>query len=228
MTAPLVIAIDGPAGAGKSTLARAVAERLGCPHLDTGAMYRAVTLLALRSGAVGDGEAAASLARGMKLEVNGDVLLDGDDVTSAIRSPEVDAAVSEVSSHPLVRAELVARQREWAAEAGGAVVEGRDIGSVVFPDARLKVYLTAHPEERARRRAQQLQRAQQYGQSDELLPEGAADTGAVGEAAAALAKRDDLDSSRAVSPLLVPDGAIVMDSTGRAIDDVVEEVLSYL
>jgi cytidylate kinase len=228
MTAPLVIAIDGPAGSGKSTVARAVAERLGCRHLDTGAMYRAVTLLALRSGAVGDGEAAASLARGMKLEVNGDVLLDGDDVTSAIRSPEVDAAVSEVSSHPLVRAELVARQREWAAEAGGAVVEGRDIGSVVFPDARLKVYLTAHPEERARRRAQQLQRAQQYGQSNELLPEGAADTGAVGEAAAALAKRDDLDSSRAVSPLLVPDGAIVMDSTGRAIDDVVEEVLSYL
>jgi CMP/dCMP kinase len=222
MTPPLVIAIDGPAGSGKSTVARAVADRLGCRHLDTGAMYRAVTLLALRSGAVGDGEAAAALARGMKLEVNGDVLLDGDDVTSAIRSAEVDAAVSEVSSHPLVRAELVARQREWAAEAGGGVVEGRDIGSVVFPDARLKVYLTAHPEERARRRAQQ------FGQSDELMPDGAADGAEVGEAAAALAKRDDLDSSRAASPLLVADGAIVMDSTGRAIDDVVEEVLSYL
>jgi cytidylate kinase len=211
-----VIAIDGPAGSGKSTLARAVAERLGYRHLDTGAMYRAVTLLALRAGVVSDGEACATLARDMTLEVDGIVLLNGEDVTAAIRSPEVDAAVSEVAAHRAVRTELVARQRQWAAESGDVVIEGRDIGSVVFPDARLKVYLTAHPHERARRRAEQ------------LLPPRAGGPVAVAEAAAALSKRDDLDSSRAASPLLVPDGAIVVDSTGRAVDEVVEEVLSYL
>ena len=146
-----VIAIDGPAGSGKSTVARAVAERLGYRHLDTGAMYRAVTLLALRAGAVGDGEATVRLAEDMSLEVNGTVVLNGEDVSVAIRGPDVDAAVSEVSAVPAVRANLVLRQRAWAAEGQGAVVEGRDIGSVVFPDARLKVYLTADPAERARR-----------------------------------------------------------------------------
>jgi len=214
----LVIAIDGPAGAGKSTLARAVAERLGRRHLDTGAMYRAVTLLALRSGVVGDAVRSADLARHMALEVDGAVVLNGEDVTVAIRSPEVDDAVSEVSAHGLVRTELVRRQRQWAAQWGDVVVEGRDIGSVVFPDARLKVYLTAHPIERARRRAEQLPKA----------GAGAEGPIAVGEAGAALSRRDDLDSSRAASPLLVADGAIVVDSTGRAVDEVVEEVLSYL
>jgi cytidylate kinase len=211
-----VIAIDGPAGSGKSTLARAVADRLGYRHLDTGAMYRAVTLLALRRGVVGDDEAAAVLARHMSLEVNGLVVLDGEDVTAAIRSPEVDAAVSEVAAHNLVRAELVVRQRRWADAVAGAVVEGRDIGSVVFPDARLKVYLTAHPEERARRRAEQLP---------------GVDVGSpapLDAAASALARRDRLDSSRTASPLVVADGAIVVDSTGRSVDEVVEEVLSYL
>jgi cytidylate kinase len=216
VTGDLVIAIDGPAGAGKSTLARAVAERLGCPHLDTGAMYRAVTLLALRDGVVADAEAASALAREMTLEVNNAVVLDGEDVTAAIRTPEVDAAVSEVSAHPSVRSELVARQRRWAAESGSAVVEGRDIGSVVFPDARLKVFLTAHPDERARRRAEQ------------LAGVGTGDPVAAGDAVVAISRRDGLDSSRAASPLLVPDGAIVVDSTGRAVADVVEEVLSYL
>jgi cytidylate kinase len=209
----VVIAIDGPAGSGKSTLARAVAARLGYRHLDTGAMYRAVTLLALRSGVVGDDRLSAALARDMALEVDGVVVLNGEDVTEAIRLPDVDASVSEVAAHGSVRAELVARQRQWAAQSGDVVVEGRDIGSVVFPDARLKVYLTAHPEERARRRAEQLTSA------------GAGGKVAVGDA---LSRRDDLDSSRATSPLLVPDGAIVVDSTERAVDEVVEEVLSYL
>jgi cytidylate kinase len=216
VTGDLIIAIDGPAGSGKSTLARAVAEHLGCRHLDTGAMYRAVTLLALRSGVTGDAEAAAALAREMTLAVNGVVVLDGEDVTAAIRTPEVDAAVSEVSAHPAVRSELVARQRRWAAESGGAVVEGRDIGSVVFPDARLKVFLTAHADERARRRAEQLASVERD------------DPVATGDAVAAIARRDGLDSSRAISPLVVPDGAIVVDSTGRPVADVVEEVLSYL
>jgi cytidylate kinase len=212
----LVIAIDGPAGSGKSTLASAVAERLGYRHLDTGAMYRAVTLLAMRSGVEGDGGLSGALARDMVLEVNGIVVLNGEDVTAAIRTPEVDAAVSEVAAHRLVRAELVARQRKWAAQSGDVVIEGRDIGSVVFPDARLKVYLTAHPAERARRRAQQVSSV------------GSGGPFAVGDAVDALSKRDDLDSSRAASPLLVADGAIVVDSTGRAVDEVVEEVLSYL
>jgi cytidylate kinase len=212
----LVIAIDGPAGSGKSTLARAVAERLGYSHLDTGAMYRAVTLLALRSEAVGDAARSAALARDMVLEVDGVVVLNGEDVTLAIRSPDVDAAVSEVAATPSVRAELVARQRKWALESGDAVIEGRDIGSVVFPDASLKVYLTAHPEERARRRAEQLTSVNTAGPV------------AVDDAGAALSRRDDLDAARAASPLLVAEGAIVVDSTGRAIDEVVEEVLSYL
>lgn len=215
--ADVVIAIDGPAGSGKSTLARAVAERLGYRHLDTGAMYRAVTLLALRSGAVGDGKRSGALAREMTLEVDGVVVLNGEDVTLPIRSSAVDAAVSEVAAHRSVRSELVTRQRRWADESeGGIVVEGRDIGSVVFPDARLKVYLTAHPDERARRRAEQ------------LLAPGVGMPVAVDATAAAISKRDDLDSSRTASPLLVADGAIVVDSTGRAVDEVVEEVLSYL
>jgi cytidylate kinase len=208
-----VIAIDGPAGSGKSTLAGAVARRLGYRHLDTGAMYRAVTLLALRAGAVEDAEAAAALARKMDLQLGKVVVVDGEDVTGAIRLPDVDAAVSVVAAHPAVRAELVTRQRQWASDGDGVVVEGRDIGSVVFPEAPLKIYLTAHPEERARRRAEQ-------------VPVSARTE--VGDAVASLARRDHLDSSRSASPLLVPDGAIVVDSTGRSVEEVVEEVLSYL
>jgi cytidylate kinase len=212
-----VIAIDGPGGSGKSTVARAVADRLGYRHLDTGAMYRAVTLLALRAGVVGDEDATVRLAKEMSLEVNGTVVLNGEDVTVAIRRPDVDATVSEVSAEPEVRANLVLRQRQWAAVGDGAVVEGRDIGSVVFPDARLKVYLTADPAERARRRLQQLA---PWGDQDPA-------SGA-GETAASLSRRDDLDTSRSASPLKVADGAIVVDSTGRSVDEVVEEVLSYL
>jgi len=212
-----VIAIDGPGGSGKSTVAKAVAERLGYRHLDTGAMYRAVTLLALRAGVLGDGEATTRLARGMTLDVDGSVILNGEDVTAAIRTPEVDAAVSEVAACPAVRANLVERQRAWARGGGGAVIEGRDIGSVVFPEARLKVYLTADAAERVRRRLLQLG---PWGGDGESSPSG--------ETAASLSRRDDLDTSRAASPLKVADGAIVVDSTGRSVEEVLEEVLSYL
>jgi cytidylate kinase len=197
-----LIAIDGPAGSGKSTVAGALAARLGLERLDTGAMYRAVTLRALREGvALDDADALGAVARSMSLTVGTQVLLDGEDVTAAIRSGEVDAAVSAVAAQPQVRSELVRRQREWWARHGGGVVEGRDIGSVVFPDADLKIFLTADPSERARRR-------EVHG--------------------AVLARRDDLDSSRELSPLLVPEGAIVVDSTGMTIEQVVDEVLSHL
>jgi cytidylate kinase len=212
-----VIAIDGPGGSGKSTVARAVSDRLGYRHLDTGAMYRVVTLLVLRAGLLGDDEATALLARDMDLEVNGTVVLNGEDVSLAIRTPEVDAAVSAVSAIPAVRANLVERQRAWAADGDGAVVEGRDIGSVVFPEAALKVFLTADPAERARRRLEQLA---PWGDEGEIRP--------TEQTASSLARRDDLDTSREASPLKVADGAIVVDSTGRSVDEVVEEVLSYL
>ncbi len=214
-----LIAIDGPAGSGKSTVAAAVAGRLGLARLDTGAMYRAVTLLVLRAGAdPGDAGQAGELAASMVLSLGEQVLLDGEDVTAAIRTPAVDAAVSAVSAHPGVRAELVARQRAWAAAHGGGVVEGRDIGSVVFPDADLKVYLTADPGERARRRVDQRG----------AVPTGLEVAEAPAEALAALAARDAYDSGRPTSPLTVPDGAIVVDSTHLSVDAVVEEVLRHL
>ena len=198
-----VIAIDGPVGSGKSTVARAVARRLGVDYLDTGAMYRSVALAALRRGIdpeTAGGEALAEVAVGLQLDVGERVQLDGEDVTDELRTPEVGRAVSAVAAEPMVREELVRRQRDWARAHGGGVVEGRDIGSVVFPDAELKVFLTASDEERARRRA-------------------------ADEDADALARRDRLDSSRAASPLAVAEGAVVVDSTGRDVDDVVDEIV---
>lgn len=198
-----VIAIDGPAGAGKSTVSRALADRLGIDRLDTGAMYRAVAWAAARDGVdPADAPTVAGLAGRLTMEVGERVEVDGHDVTDAIRSPEVNRTVSVVSANPAVRSELVARQRRWVADRGAGVVEGRDIGSVVLPDADVKVYLTASAEERARRRS---------------------DEGADG-----VARRDRLDSSRAVSPLAVAEGAVVVDTTGRPVDDIVEEVLSWL
>jgi cytidylate kinase len=198
-----VIAIDGPAGSGKSTVSRALAARLGVDRLDTGAMYRAVAWASLdRTIDPGDRDAVAGVARTIEISVGDRVSVDGADVTEAIRGPEVSAAVSAVAANPEVRAVLVRRQREWAAEHGGGVVEGRDIGSVVFPGADLKIYLTASVEERARRR-----------------PEEGAD---------AVARRDRIDSTRPVSPLGVAEGARVIDTTDRSVDDIVEEVVTWL
>jgi 3-phosphoshikimate 1-carboxyvinyltransferase len=199
----LLVAIDGPAGAGKSTVSTAVAKRLGVNRLDTGAMYRAVAALALELGtAPDDNDAVAALAAGSTIEVGEQVTIDGHDVTGLIRSPEVGRAVSVVAANPEVRRHLVERQRAWVRTHGGGVVEGRDIGSVVFPDAELKVYLTASPEERARRR------------HDET-PEG-------------VARRDRIDSTREASPLREAEDAHRLDTTGRSVQDVVEEVLSWL
>ncbi len=199
----LLVAIDGPAGAGKSTVSRAVAERLGLDRLDTGAMYRAVAALALERGTPPeDADAVAALAASATIEVGERVTIDGLDVTGLIRSPEVGRAVSVVAANPEVRRHLVERQRAWAGAHGGGVVEGRDIGSVVFPEAELKVYLTASADERARRR------------HDEA-PEG-------------VARRDRIDSTRDASPLREADDAHRLDTTGRTVQDVVEEVLSWL
>lgn len=215
-----VIAIDGPAGTGKSTIARAVAERLGLDHLDTGAMYRAVTFAALANGVpVTDNEALAALARRVDLMIeDGTVTVDGVDATAAIRGPEVTAAVSTVAANAAVRAELVARQREWANRHRGGVLEGRDIGTAVFPDAELKVYLTASPAVRARRRGAD--------------PSGAGvGEGAVVDLAAVeadLARRDLADSSRAASPLAQAADAVVVDTSDLTVAQVVDRVLAAL
>ena len=206
-----LVAIDGPAGSGKSTVARTVASRLGLGYLDTGAMYRSVAWAALRHDVdPTDGDALARMAAGLDIDVGERVLVDGVDVTSEIRGPEVTATVSAVSAHPAVRAEMVRRQQQWAEKAGGGVVEGRDIGTVVFPHADLKVFLTASEQERARRR-----------QKDDRAPD-------VGAVAADLARRDSLDSNRAASPLRPADDAVVIDTTARTVDDVVDQVVGML
>lgn len=205
-----VIAIDGPAGAGKSTVARALAARLGLEYLDTGAMYRAVTFAAMRRGILDDDAAVTQLAHDVALDVGEHgVIVDGVDATAAVRTPEVTAAVSRVAANSAVRAELVRRQRAWALRRGGGVLEGRDIGSVVFPDAELKLYLTASPRVRAERRV-----AEAGGDVDEIE--------------ASIARRDGLDSSRADSPLLEADGAVVVDTTGLSIDAVLDHIAELL
>ncbi len=208
-----VVAIDGPSGSGKSTIGRGVATALGLETLDTGAMYRAVTLAVLRAGTdPADADSAAAVARAATLGVHDGVTThDGDDVSAEIRGPEVTATVSTVSAHPAVRAELVARQRAWVAEHGGGVVEGRDIGSVVFPDAAVKVFLTASDEERARRRQQDEAKADRAVSMDEVR--------------ASMAARDAADSGRAASPLTTADGATIVDTTGRSIADIVAEIV---
>jgi cytidylate kinase len=211
VTAGLVIAIDGPAGAGKSTVGRAVARRLGLEYLDTGAMYRAVTFAALRRGVpVSDGAAVADLARGLELSVSeSGVVVDGVDATTAIRGREVTEAVSVVAANTPVREELRARQRQWADARGGGVIEGRDIGTVVFPDATLKLFVTASPRVRAERRVAEL-------------------GGDVDEVAASIAERDRRDMTRADGPLKAADGATVVDTTGLTIDEVVERIVDLL
>jgi CMP/dCMP kinase len=208
----VVVAIDGPGGSGKSTVARAVAAALDLEHLDTGAMYRAVTLEATRRGVAADDEAAlAALADALDIVVAERVMVDGDDVTEEIRGDDVNAQVSVVAANPGVRSSLVARQRAWVTDRGAGVVEGRDIGSVVLPDADVKVFLTASEAERARRRAEE---------------QPSADASDPIEAArASITARDSLDSTRAVSPLVVADGAVVIDSTGRSPASVIAEIL---
>ena len=214
MTTPKnpVVAIDGPAGSGKSTVARAVAEALGLPALDTGAMYRAVTWAVLDAGIdPADASAVTGLAERLDLEVGPPVLVSGHDVTEAIRTAEVSGAVSVVAAVPEVRVLLVAAQREWIEVHGGGVVEGRDIGTVVAPDALLKIYLVASEEERARRRQRQEDSAEASGDLDATQ--------------AAIRRRDAIDSGRAASPLAAADDAVVLDTTGLSVEGVVAEVL---
>src|SRR5258708_10736018 len=212
---PLVIAIDGPSGAVKGTVARAVATELGYRHVDSGAMYRAIGWKALQDDVPLDGEAAvAALAGRSRIGVTDARVAIGDaDVPRAIRTPEIDRAAAAVARLPRVRAVLVTRQRQMGA--GGAIVmEGRDIGTVVFPNADVKIYLDAAPEERARRRA-----------SDPAHSGGPA---AVSDVATLLTERDRSDSTRTVSPLYAAPDALVVDTTEKAIDEVVDDVLEIV
>lgn len=212
MSKRLIIAIDGPSGAGKGTIARAVAAALGYRHIDSGAMYRAVGWKAVRDGvALTDEPSIRGMAESSRLELDGPVVsIDGHDVSRAIRTPEIDRAATAVARLPLVREVLVARQRALGT-GGGIVMEGRDIGTVVFPGADLKIYLDAAAAERARRRAQDPAHA------------GPQDVAAV---ASALGERDRSDRTRPVSPLYAAVDALVIDTTDRSIPSVVEQVLA--
>ncbi len=212
----MIIAIDGPSGAGKGTVAREVAARLGYRHIDTGAMYRALAWKALHDGlSLDDEDVMTGLAERASLEFeDGRMVIDGADVAAFIRTAEIDRAVSRVARLPRVRAELVRRQRAYAS-GGGLVMEGRDIGTVVFPDADLKVYLDASPEERARRRANDPAHA--AGQS--LL---------LADVAVALATRDQADRTRAASPLAIAPDAVVIDTTAMPIAEAVERVIAIV
>jgi CMP/dCMP kinase len=199
----MVVAIDGPAGAGKSSVARALADALGFTYLDSGAMYRAVGLMTLRHGG-----AASDQAEALELELGDRVVANGEDVTEAIRSPEVSEAASRVATNDRVRAALVRKQRELLAD-GDWVAEGRDIGTVVAPDAALKVFLTASPEERARRRAEELGADLETVLRDQAL-------------------RDAQDAGREHSPLQVAPGAVELDTTGLSLGEVVERIASLV
>jgi len=207
-----VIAIDGPAGSGKTTVARALADRLSLEYLDTGAMYRAVAFAVLRRGVNPDEfEQVARVAASMELTLDGGYcLVDGVDATVDIRGSEVTRVVSIVSAIPGVRTEMVYRQRAWVAARGGGVIEGRDIGSVVFPDADAKVYLTASADVRARRRSDQ------------------DDAGDVEAVAADIRRRDEADSDRRASPLVRADGAVEIDTTTLGVNETVDRILGLL
>jgi cytidylate kinase len=200
----MVVAIDGPAGAGKSTVARAVADRLGYTYLDTGAMYRSVALAALERGAD-----PAAVAPMLRIEPTAErVMLDGRDVSAAIRTPEVSEAASKAAAQPAVRAAMVAEQRRLLSD-GDWVAEGRDIGTVVAPDAALKVFLIADPQERARRRAAELGADVRTVLAEQLI-------------------RDERDASRAASPLVAAADAVTVDTTGLTVDEVVDRIVGLL
>jgi cytidylate kinase len=216
----MIIAIDGPAGSGKSTVARGVARRLSFTYLDSGALYRAVTLLALERGAdLDDPGALSRLASAASIELHDhgeegiEVRVDGRDVSHQIRTPRVTGASSTVAAHAEVRAVLLGKQRELIA-AGNYVVEGRDIGTVVVPDAALKIFLTADPDERARRRAAELERRGEQTTAQDVK--------------AAIEKRDRLDSTRSAAPLRAAEDAVNLDTTGLEPDDVIERVLELV
>ena len=215
MVTSIVIAIDGPAGAGKSTVGRAIARRLGVGYLDTGAMYRAVTFAVLRRGVdPHDADLVADVASTVDLEITDvdgttAVNVDGQDASVEIRGREVTTAVSAVAANSGVRSEMVKRQRAWVADHGGAVVEGRDIGSVVFPDADLKLFVTASARVRAERRVAEI-------------------GGDVDEVEASIIERDRKDSTRADSPLIEASGSTVVDMTGMSIQEVVDHITEML
>lgn len=219
MKAP-VICIDGPAASGKTTVARLLADRLGFFYLDTGVLYRAVTWVAIQRGIEpGDGEVLGKLATEILIEVKpapaGDlrqtiVIADGEDVSLAIRSPKVDAHVSEVSAHPSVRTALIGVQRSIA-EKGGVILAGRDAGTVIWPESKVKIYLTASDEERARRRVKQAEEQGTHLDYETVLAE--------------LRRRDQYDSSRAVAPLRAAPDAIILDTTSLSVEEVVSEIL---
>ena len=207
-----IVTLDGPGGTGKSTVSRAVADRAGLPHLDTGAFYRAATLAVIEAGVdPNDGPGVVDVVSGVTLDQEkGRMFLDGRDVSVQIRRDAVTAAVSAVSVHPGVRRRLVELQRAWVRRhEGSAVVEGRDIGSVVFPEADLKIYLDASARVRAERRAEETGE-----EVDEVLAD--------------LNRRDRLDSTRDVSPMLVPDGAVLVDTTELGFEQVVNQILELI
>jgi CMP/dCMP kinase len=199
----MVVAIDGPAGAGKSTVARAAARALGFTYLDSGAMYRAVGLMAQRHGG-----AASERAEELEIRLGDRVLVNGEDVTEAIRTPEVSEAASKVATNPAVREALVKKQRELLSN-GDWVAEGRDIGTVVAPDAAVKVFLTASPEERARRRAEELGTDTRTVLQDQTL-------------------RDAQDMEREHSPLMAAPGAVELDTSDLTIDEVVDRIVDLV
>ena len=213
---PLIIAIDGPSGAGKGTVARAVADRLRFRHVDTGAMYRAVAWKALHDEVdLRDEAAVAAVAEAAIFDLErGRVVIDGHDVAQAIRTPEIDRGATAVARLPAVRRVLVAKQR-LLGEGGGVVMEGRDIGTVVFPDADVKIYLDASPEERAKRRASDPAHA-----GSPARP--------ISDVATALAERDRSDTTRADSPLSQAADAVHVETTGLTVEAVVEHVMDVV
>jgi len=222
MGIPKIIAIDGPAASGKSTVAEKLAAELGYLYFDTGVMYRAVTLAALRKlGSVEDEQAVSQLAQEVRIDVNPpgrsdgrlyDVLLDGEDVTWSIRQPDVDRNVSQVSAYPQVRVAMTEQQRR-VGQRGNVVMVGRDIGTVVFPEAELKIYLDASVEERARRRYEELRKRGQDVTYEDILKD--------------MKRRDSMDSSREIAPLRAAEDAVILNTDGLSICEVVRSVKAY-